>query len=126
MTAMIVPACTVISQGWDGPFYLVRTPSLEITFFVGGGEDPDEVVNVDAEVRLADGSRWSATIVTLDEVDRLMARWAGTGECGGGSYFWCSDQLIVRESGVGNMTRVLASLHDEGELGSVLSRLEDD
>lgn len=125
MIVVIVPAHTVSSQGWDGPVYRVRTPSLEITFFIGGGEDPDEVENVDAEVRLADGSRWSATIVTLDQVDRLMASWVGTGEYGVGSHFWCSDGLIVREPGVGNMTRVLAWLHDEGELRSVLNRLDN-
>jgi hypothetical protein len=62
---------------------------------------------------------------TLAEVDRLMARWSGTGECADGSYFYCSDGLIVREPGVGNMTRVLAALHGDGDLIHILNRLDE-
>jgi hypothetical protein len=60
----------------------------------------DEVCNVDVEVRLPDGSRWSATIFTVAEVERLTARWSSTGKVLNGRYFRCSDCLIVKESGV--------------------------
>lgn len=114
----------VIFQGWEGPIYRVQTPLFEVRFMVGGDEDPDQVKNVDVEVRLADGSRWSATMFTLAEVERLMARWAATGEYGGGSHFWCSDGLIVREQGLDNMVRVLATLYNDGQLTDVLKRLD--
>ncbi|WP_208608492.1 hypothetical protein [Amycolatopsis pretoriensis] len=54
-----------------------------MTFMVGGGERIEAVENVDVEVRLPDGSRWSATIFTLAEVERLMSEWVETGEYGG-------------------------------------------
>lgn len=92
---------------------------------VGGDEQPHAVENVDAEVVLSDGSRWGATIVTVAEVQRLMKRWAGTGECAGGSYFWCSDGVVVRDPGVATMTRVLTALHDADTLRSALHRLAE-
>ncbi|MCR6482890.1 hypothetical protein M8542_08670 [Amycolatopsis sp. OK19-0408] len=94
-------------------------------FTIGGGEQPETVENVDAEVRFPDGSRWSATFFTLAEVGRLMANWARTGEYGGGRYFWCSDGVVVRDPGVESMTAVLAELHREGSLRDVLKRLEE-
>jgi hypothetical protein len=116
---------TVIAQGWDGPTYRVRTSVFDVTFMVGGGERPETVENVDAEVRLPDGSRWSATIFTLAEVERLMSEWARTGEYGGGSYFWCFDGLVVRDPGVGNMTSALADLHQGENLRNVLKCLDE-
>lgn len=86
--------------GWDGPYYRVLAERFEALFLPSPDEVLDEVCNVDVEVHLPDGSRWSATIFTLAEVDRLMMRWEGTGEAAGGRCFWCSDGLIVREPGI--------------------------
>ena len=122
---MATPAVSVISRGWDGPFYRVRTSAFDVTFVLGHDEDLDRVENVDAEVRLPDGSRWSATIFTVAEVKRLMMRWSRTGECAGGSYFWCPDGLLVNDAGIGNMTRVLAAIYDDGQLTDILNRLEE-
>ncbi|ANN18503.1 hypothetical protein SD37_24665 [Amycolatopsis orientalis] len=116
---------TVLSQGWDGPFYRVRTLSFEVAFLIGADEELDQVNNVDVEVRLPDGSRWSATVFTVAEVERLMARWAETGEHSGGKYFWCSDGLVVRDPGVDNFVRVLAAIHEEGQLTTILNRLDE-
>ncbi|MEU0797818.1 hypothetical protein ABZ342_47795 [Amycolatopsis sp. NPDC005961] len=83
------------------------------------------VENVDAEVRLPDGSRWSATIFTPAEVERLMSKWAETGQYGGGGYFWCSDGLIVGESGLDHMVIALAGLYQSGNFRDVLSRPDE-
>jgi hypothetical protein len=115
----------VTAEGWDGPFYRVRTSAFDVTYVVGADEPLDAVENVDAVVRLPDGSRWSTTIFTVAEVERLMTRWASTGEHGGGSYFRCFDGLIVRDPGVVNMTRALADLHRDGDLRDALNRLDE-
>ncbi|MGW0785713.1 hypothetical protein [Streptomyces sp. NPDC002913] len=47
------------------------------------GEDLDEVCNVDVFVTLKDESCWTATVFTVEEVERLMKLWAGTGEASG-------------------------------------------
>ncbi|ATY11716.1 hypothetical protein CU254_15535 [Amycolatopsis sp. AA4] len=118
-------ATEILSDGWDSPYYVVRTSAFDAKFLVGGGEKPDEVDNVDVTVHYPDRSRWSATVLTLDEVDRVMRRWESTGECAGGSYFAVPDGLIVREPGVRNMAAVLIAMHDGGELNSYLMRLAD-
>ncbi|RAJ70604.1 hypothetical protein K377_07886 [Streptomyces sp. PsTaAH-137] len=81
--------------------------------------------DVDVEVRLRDGSRWSATIRTVGHVETLMKRWAVSGEALGGRYFWCSDGLIVRDAGISNMTQVLTGLIENGEFAQILQHLED-
>ncbi|MFJ8039326.1 hypothetical protein ACIRBX_02275 [Kitasatospora sp. NPDC096147] len=114
-------------QGWDGPWYRVRTDRFEASFLPSTGEALDGVCNADVEVRLtADGSRWSATVFTLAEVGRLVERWSRTGEALEGRSFWCSDGLVVREPGIDSKTQVLAGLLDDGEFTQVLQRLHDE
>lgn len=115
-----------VERAWDGPWYRVRTESFEASFLPNPDDDLDLVCNVDLEVRLLDGSRWSATVFTVAEVARLMETWAGSDEALGGRYFWCSDGLIVREPGVSNMTDVIAGLLDSGEFTQILLRLDGD
>jgi hypothetical protein len=114
------------AQGWDGPWYRVRTDSFEASFLLDSGEDLDAVCNIDVEVRLADDSRWSATVFTVAEIGRLMKYRSQSGEALGGRYFWCSDGLIVRDPGVDNMTQVIAGLLDSGEFDQILQRLDDE
>ncbi|MEU5461868.1 hypothetical protein ACH4KU_24495 [Streptomyces althioticus] len=125
MTNSAQPGAT--EQGWDEPWYRVRTDRFVASFLPGAGEDLDAVCNVDVKVRLVDGgSRWSATVFTVAEVERLMDKGVQTGEDLGGRYFWCSDGLIVREPGIDNMTQVIAGLLDSGEFEQVLQRLDDE
>ncbi|WP_405638240.1 hypothetical protein OHB53_09020 [Streptomyces sp. NBC_00056] len=110
---------------WDGPFYRVHTEHFDAAFVPNAGEDLEAVDNVDVFVDLPDGSRWSATIITLAQVDLAMKRWAATGEALGGRYFWVSDGLIVRDAGISNMTQVLVGLIENGEFAQILQRLDD-
>ncbi|MFF2145770.1 hypothetical protein [Kitasatospora sp. NPDC058190] len=110
---------------WDGPYYRVRTDGFEAFFLPNPGEVLDQVRNVDAEVRLLDGSRWSATIFTVAEVSRLMKRWEETGEAAGGRCFWCSDGLIVRDPGIRGMVSVIAELLASEEFEGAFHRLDD-
>ncbi|MFC9894695.1 hypothetical protein ACFVMC_13485 [Nocardia sp. NPDC127579] len=120
-------ATSVLSQSFDGIFYRVQTTSFDARFIISADADPERVENVDVEVRLTDGSRWSATMFTVAEVQRLMARWSQTGECGGGAYFWCRDGVIVGDPGVRAMTAVLIGLHDDDDgLTAVLQRLDEE
>lgn len=81
--------------------------------------------NIDVFVNLKDGTRWSATVITLAQVETIMGRWAATGEALGGSYFWCSDGIIVRDAGISNMTKVLVGLIESGEFTQILQRVDD-
>lgn len=109
---------------WDGPFYRVHTEHFEAAFVPNAGEDLESVDNVDVFIDLTDGSRWSATIITLAQVELVMKRWAASGEALGGRYFWVSDGLIVRDAGITSMTQVLVGLVENDEFAQVLQRLD--
>ncbi|MER6218882.1 hypothetical protein [Streptomyces sp. NPDC001674] len=115
-----------VERGWDEPWYRVRMEGFEASFLPSDGEDLGEVCNVDVFVTLTDGSRWTATVFTVAEVERLMKLWAGTDEALGGRYFWVSDGLIVRDPGIDNMTGVIAGLIENGELSEIFQRVIND
>ena len=96
-------------------FYRVQRDGYEICFVPNAGEALEDVCNVDMWVIFADGLRWSGTIFTLAEVQRIMDRWATTGEELGGSFFTCWDGLIVRDAGISAMVRVVDHLVQAGE-----------
>lgn len=110
---------------WDGPWYRVRTEHFEAAFLPNAGEDLESVDNVDIFVDLNDGTRWSATVITLSEVETVMERWAATGEALGGAYFSCSDGLIVRDAGISKMTQVLVGLVETGDFTHILQRIDE-
>ena len=113
----------VNEQFWDGPWYRVRAEAFDVSFLPNDGQDVETVCNVDVFVDLPDGSRWSATVFTLAEVERLMNLWASTGEALAGRYFWCPDGLIVREPGTTAIVAVLAGLLESGELRKILLQI---
>ncbi|MFC8583669.1 hypothetical protein ACFUGD_03700 [Streptomyces sp. NPDC057217] len=114
-----------IERGWDEPWYRVRMEDFQASFLPSDGEDLDEVCNIDVFVTLKDGSRWTATVFTVAEVERLMKLWAGTDEALGGRYFWVPDGLIVRDSGIDNMTGVIAGLIENGEFSEIFQQVID-
>ncbi|MFC8176758.1 hypothetical protein [Streptomyces sp. NPDC057325] len=114
-----------IERAWDEPWYRVRMEDFQASFLPSDGEDLDEVCNIDVLVTLKDGSRWTATVFTVAEVERLMKLWAGTDEALGGRYFWVPDGLIVRDPGIDNMTGVIAGLIKNGEFSEIFQRVID-
>ena len=95
-------------------------------FMVALGQEPEEASNLDLILTLDDGSRWSATVLTLAEVDAVWKRWETTGECFSGRYFNCPDLLLVREAGISNICAVLEDILATGGPEGVLVRLEGD
>src|SRR5438105_135850 len=54
--------------------YRVSKRGVQIAFRLGDGEHPDSIENVDAAIEMPDGSRWGATMLTVREVERILAR----------------------------------------------------
>jgi|GEM_PF-1586903 len=114
-------------MGTGDPYTTVTEPTFVARFLIDPGTDTvHTVASVDAFVDLPDGSTWSLTIVTVDEVGRLLARWRKTGEVANGSYFWAVDQLIVPEPGVPAMTAAIRELVRSGDITSAGARCEDE
>ncbi|MGW2181839.1 hypothetical protein ACWCXX_27840 [Streptomyces sp. NPDC001732] len=115
-----------VEKGWDKPWYRVRAEAFEASFLPNEGEDLEAVCDVDVLVTLKDGSRWSATMFTVAQVERLMKLWEGSDEALGGRYFWFSDGLIVRDPGIDSMTDVIAGLIENDEFSDIFQRLPDE
>ncbi|MEV0117365.1 hypothetical protein AB0H77_29720 [Streptomyces sp. NPDC050844] len=84
----------------------------------------DRVENVDVELRLPDGTRWSATFMTLREIAEVMDRRKQTGECAGGAFFQCPDLVIVPTGGVDAMMASLRGIMDSGGPEGILPELD--
>lgn len=101
----------------------VVVPGAEICLLLGAEDDPATVDNFDVVVTLDDGTRWSATLLTLPAVQRVMDRWRTTGENLAGDFFQCQDLVILRHPGVAAATDVLRRLVENGEVRYTLVQL---
>jgi hypothetical protein len=110
----------------DDALLKVHIEDAEVTFMLGASDDAETVENVDVEVVLAEGSRWSATFLSLAEVSRIMNRWKVTGECLGGSFFRCPDLVIINKGGAAEILEIIKELVVTGELQNTLMPLDND
>jgi hypothetical protein len=90
------------------------------------GHPPSFDGMLDIEVRLNSGGRFVGTVGTLLDVTSAMDRWAGTGECLAGRYFWAKDLVIVRDKRPTTIAAVIADLIERHELPNALSEGADD
>jgi hypothetical protein len=51
--------------------------------------------NVDVEVHFRDGRRYSCTVFTLKNIERLFVKFNESGEYLNGKYFYCPDMIVV-------------------------------
>jgi hypothetical protein len=108
----------------DDPVVTVQLNGAEALFMLGAQDDARHVENVDVEVVLDDGSRWSATFLSVAEIGRLMKRWEATGEYLDGAYLRVPDLIVVRHGGVEGMVAVLNSILATGDPGTALIRID--
>jgi hypothetical protein len=108
----------------NNPLTKVQLRGAVAVFMLGADDDASAVENLDVEVTLSDGSRWAATLLTLDEIRRLMERWKTTGECLDGSYFQCADLVVIERGGIQMATGLLSRLVDTGQIRDVFVRVD--
>ncbi|MBU2662058.1 hypothetical protein KOI35_00915 [Actinoplanes bogorensis] len=104
----------------------IRVPGAEIDFVLGAADDPETVDDFDVVVTLDDGTRWSAGLLTMGAIQRIMDRWATTGEAEGGDFFQSDDLMILRRPGVPFATDLLRRLAAAGQIQYTLRQLHDD
>jgi hypothetical protein len=96
------------------PLHVVEDDRFTAVFMLGTEDRIEDVENVDAELRLPDGTRWSATFMTPREITKVLDRWRETGECGAGAFFQCPDLVIVPTGGVHAMVDAFRAILDNG------------
>lgn len=104
----------------------VQLNGAEALFMLGAEDDPRTVENADVEVVLSDGSRWSATFLSVAEIGRILDRWQLTGEYLYGAYLRVPDLIVVRQGGLEQMAAVLNSILATGDPSAGLVRIDID
>ena len=79
--------------------------------------------NVDVEVRFKTGEQYIATFFTLANIVAILERYATSGECKGGLYFWASNMIVVKELSEQVIRTTIEDLIDHGELEQAFSRV---
>jgi hypothetical protein len=108
----------------NNPLTIVDVPGGQAILMLGAEDDAETVDNLDVQLVLNDQTRWSATVLTLKAIDRLMTSYKASGECLGGRYFQCSDLLIAERSGVSSIVDLLCDLVRSGEYRDAMVRVD--
>ena len=79
--------------------------------------------NVDVEVELSDGRKYSATFFTIENVRSIFDKNKRTGECESGLYFWAADMILVERLSLETMEKTVGRLLDDGEFEAAFMRI---
>jgi hypothetical protein len=101
-----------------------EAPTHRTIIFCGVDGMNEQNDNVDVEVRLPDGRRFSATFFTLGNLRWLFEKNSRTGECAGGLYFNCPDMVVVRCMNEETIFRTIDHLMETGDYRWSLRPLE--
>jgi hypothetical protein len=77
--------------------------------------------NLDVVVKLADGSRFTATFFTIDNILALFDKNKGTGECLSGLYLWSANMILVKKLTADVISQAIEDLLREGEFHSAFA-----
>ncbi|MFI6324369.1 hypothetical protein ACIBG8_43075 [Nonomuraea sp. NPDC050556] len=110
----------------DGAFYRISDPGFEMMIPRWKGYAPETADQADAIIRLPDGTRRSATFMTLEVVGEIMDRWQKSGESLNGRYFYCTDLIIIREPGFASMIDAVQDMIASGDIDHACGLLPPD
>jgi hypothetical protein len=84
----------------------------------GAGEWMPLDTNSDVTVTRADGSLWTATFFTFENVNSLRKKYQRSGECLSGRYVWSTNMIIVDRLTRESVESIVADLLSSGEFES--------
>lgn len=80
--------------------------------------------NIDVEVLLDNGERYTAAFFTLKNIASILERYKNSGECLSGLYFWASNLIIIDNLHKETIREAIDDLVKNGEFFSSFSRVE--
>lgn len=114
---MLRPNAATADGMRDSPYRVELGPGFTARFVVGT-DQPEATDNVDAEIAMADGTRYAATFLTSSPIAEVLQRRARTGQAGHRSYFWRPDLVILPEAGTRSMVAAIGELVRSSEIES--------
>ncbi|MEU7900305.1 hypothetical protein AB0B45_46665 [Nonomuraea sp. NPDC049152] len=106
-------------------YYVWREGGFAVDILLDGDIDCEEMEVGDSIVTMPNGDRYSALLMTREEVSRVMDSHALSGESLGGSYFCTPDLIIIRFRGVTAMINVMRDIIESGEISLILPKISD-
>jgi len=67
--------------------------------------------------------KYCGTAFTLESISALMDRYAKSGECGHGLYFWASNLIVLKNFELETFRTTIQGLISAGELSQALPRI---
>jgi hypothetical protein len=99
-----------------------QTPEWEVQILHDIVDTPEDG-NVDVVVTLRNGDRYGATFFTMDNIKHLFRKFAESGECVNGLYFWATDMVLVQRLDRWTIEQTIAGLVAEDLFTKVFGRL---
>lgn len=72
-----------------------------------------------------DKAKYWGTAFTVESISALMKRYAVSGECGHGAYFWASNMIILKNFKLETFLSVSKELVSNGELLQIFERVAE-
>lgn len=79
--------------------------------------------NIDVEIHLKDGSLYSATLFSMENITEIMESYKNTGECLNGAFFWASDMIIIQNFKLETINNIIKELVESGEYKYACSKI---
>ncbi|MEV4805324.1 hypothetical protein AB0K18_35455 [Nonomuraea sp. NPDC049421] len=98
------------------PYFHWVGDGFEVDILLDGNVDAGDLEVGDSIITLPTGERYSALLITLDQISRIMDRHRQSGENLSGRYFGTPDLIVVRDKGVAAMVDVIRDIVASGHL----------
>ena len=98
--------------------------SFEVLIYQGDAELDEYNDNVDVEVIMKNGDRYSATFFTIQNIKTMFEKNKQTGECHSGLFFWATDMLIVEKLNLETIETSINELIGEGSIAHAMTKLD--
>ena len=104
-------------------FWVINRSGIVIRLILGADDDPQTVDNVVGQITTSDGKTYAATFMTTGAIEAVLKRWKRSGEAGHGSYFWCTDLVVIPRPGTDPIIAAVEELVRVDEQRSLLTDL---
>ncbi|MFZ6680947.1 hypothetical protein [Undibacterium sp. Tian12W] len=81
--------------------------------------------NIDVQIDLLDGRKFTATLFTLRNLTYLLDKYRTTGECANGTYIWAADMIVVESLDEATIQKTIASLIETGDIEFACTELKN-
>ncbi|SDK63749.1 hypothetical protein SAMN05421874_109158 [Nonomuraea maritima] len=103
----------------DEPYFHWEDDGFTVDILGDRDVDVKDLEVGDSIITLSTGERYSALLITMEELVRIMDRHARSGESLSGRYFCAPDLVVMKEKGVISMIDVIRDILQSGDVSTL-------